>query len=283
MAIERYDIGGVFIVDVVNIQAFNPDGTLRFSLNEITDFTLANTSDSTDVVGRGNTILKRIKSNKQSVLTATSGLYSIPLLETSSGGVLQGNNGEGVRTKINIPEDIIVDTADQATISYKAVSITPGNEIIEIRAFLPGTGGSGLILTQAATTSPTHFTYDPDEKLIEFATGTIPVGTKLVVYYNREIMAVVLENNASSFAGTYMTVINLVVEDECDKQYKARIIMPRGQFDDNYDITGGNTIGTQSVSISALKQTGNCPGIDLRGTDQLWSLVIFHKDVADAV
>lgn len=271
---EMYDISGVFITDIVDVVALNENGTVKFKISEITDFTLANTADSTDVVGRGNTVLKRIKSNKQATLTGTNGVYSIPLLEVSSGGTLQGNNSEGVRTKINIPEDITVTVADKAILGYTAVG-TLGNEIIEVRAFLSGMGGGGLVLTQAATTSPTTFTYDPATKEIEFAAGTIPVGTKITAYYNREIMAVILENSASNFAGTYPIWINLIVEDECDKQYKARIVMPRGQFDDNYDITGGNTIGTQSFSISSLKPTGNCPGATVVG-DNLWELIIFR-------
>lgn len=278
---EKYYIGGVFITDVVSISALNDDGTIKFRATELTDLTIAQTADSTDVVGRGNTVLKRIKSNKQTTITATNGLYSIPLLEASSGGEIRGNNSEGVRTKINIPEDITVTVADQATLGYTAVG-TVGNEIIEIRAWLPGAGGGGIILNQGVTTSPTQFTYDPATKLISFDSGTIPVDTKLTVYYNREIMAVTLENNASSFAGTYPVWIDLIVEDECDNQYKARFIIPRGQFDDNYDITAGNTIGTQSISISALKPTGNCPGATLSNSDLLWELIIFRSNIEDA-
>lgn len=279
---EMYDLSSIFITDIVDVTVLDNLGKVKFRITEITDFTLAQTADSADVVGRGNTILKRIKSNKQATLTGTNGVYSVPLLETSSGGILQGNNSEGVRTRINIPEDIIVTVADQATISYNAIG-SIGNEIIEIRAWLPGAGGGGLILNQGATTSLTQFTFDPATKEIQFDSGTIPVDTKLTVYYNREIMAVTLENNASSFAGVYPIWINLIVEDECDRQYKARIVMPRGQFDDNYDITGGNTIGTQSFSISSLRPIGNCPGTTLANLDNLWELIIFRKDIEDAV
>lgn len=281
MANEAYEIDGLLITDIISVSALDPtDGSLKFVLEDIKTWTMANTEEKESITGRGGRVLKNIKKNKKAIFTGESAKYSLALIEAQSGGTLdKGTDNMGVKRKIRLGEEITTTVADSAKIKYVAVG-TVGNEIPEL--YIRTQDGLGKKLTQDSAVGVGKFTYDPSTKTITFNTDEVPIGTDLVAYYDRNINMVTVNNPSDMFSKSYPFAIDVLAEGACNKVYFCRINIPKGELDGNFNLTGGDTVGTQSFSIECLTSTGKCPGVYATGNN-LWDMVIFGQDAEDAV
>lgn len=271
----------LIITEVLGATGLNSDGTVGFLIDEIDDLTIANTEGKEAVTGKGGKTLLNIKKDKKTIVTLINKAYSMSVMEYQTGGTLKnGLTNEGEKTRIRFPEGIEIKVADKATISHKAVG-TIGNEIAEI--FLMNADGSlGKKFTQSATLATGKFTFTPATKTIEFFAGEVPFNSDITVYYDRDIMMKSLNNPIENYSKSCPMWIDVLCKDTCQKVYWGRYIFAMAEFDGNFDIKAGSTIGTQSISFESLPPSGKCPGVVVTGKN-LWDFQVFGVEDGDAV
>lgn len=261
------NINDITITSLETITAFDiVSGAFKWVLDELQNATIANTQETTDITGKQGRLLNTLKRNKAVTVSGNNGLLSGGMLETQV-----GNSFRNKVTSIMYPDYLTV-TNNKAVTTYKAIG-TAGNEIESV--YLRNTDGTlGEVLTQGTATADGVFTYDPTTKEITFADGDVPNGSKIAVYYFRQIQANVLENLSDQYSEKVSLYIDAFAEDKCANVYRVQFFIPKADFNGNFDIQMGDS---QSVhAFEARSLAGAC------GTSgALWTYTIFGENTPD--
>ena len=243
-------IDKLIVTQIDDITAFNNLGQLEFMLDEVTDATISNTEDKQDITGRGGRKIASLKRNKAVKVSGTNGF-----LTTSAFASMAGSDISTGKKKIR-ETDIITFGASTLT-AYKAVG-TVGSEIKYVyKVNANGSLGDKLVQTTSATPATGEFKYDVNTKALTFASSAFVTGDKLCAFYDREVDdAVWMTNESVKYSKTLKLVINATAIDNCDAEYHVQFIIPRADFEGNFDISIGNEASTLGFSAEAL--AGGC-------------------------
>ena len=251
-------------------------GELYAMVDELQNASIANTEEKTPITGANGTLIKNLKRNKAVTVTGTNGVVSLGLMSASTGDPVQeGADGSGEAVLFRISESIEIKTADEAQITYTAIGAV-GNELKV--AIKNADGSPGKRFEQDATASAGKFAFDPATKKITFDAGEVPVGTMIMVIYDRNVLGRKLVNSADNFSKTLDVYINAIAEDKCDNLYKIQVHIPRGDFSGNFTLAMGDVV-TQDFEIQAMK-SGSCAG-KTDGEANLWEITVIDDDIAD--
>ncbi len=161
------------------------------TLDELQNFTISQSEETTDITGKQGRLLARLKKNKSISISGTNGLVSGGLMEVQSGSSFENKVTEVLWTGYHTVND------NASATDWVAVGTT-GAEIEGL--YIKNSDGTlGDALTQGDEVAEGVYTYDPSTKALAFS--GIEDGTEIVVFYKRKVTASVLENASDSFSG----------------------------------------------------------------------------------
>lgn len=242
-------------------------GAHLYTLDELQNVSIAQAQDKTDITGKQGRKLSSLKKNKAITISATNGLISHGLMESQTGCKFVNKV-----TKV-MWDDYLKVSGNAATTTYKAVG-TAGNEI----EYVYVKNSDGIVtktLTQDAATSEGKFTYDPTTKALAFKAGDIEDNTEIVVHYNRNIQADVLENINDNYSKKAVMYIDGMAEDKCSNVYRVQIYVPKADVSGEFTLEFGDNQSVHAFEAESL--AGAC------GTSgALFTYTVIAADAADA-
>lgn len=236
------------------------DSDLVLRLEDMTDFTLSQSEDSTDLTGKNGRKIGKKKTGKTLTGSGTYALLSAGLLKVQTGGEI--TTGTQVVRKSELK------TVSGATLVTDATAIgTAGAEI----PFLKTVAKNGAIVdvyTQAATADATHYAYDPTTKTITLpidgSDAVIADGTTVMYAYEREVQGTMVTDPSDKFGDTLEVWVHVFGKDACDNKYFASIVIPRADFSSEFEFDLGGDQITHNFSFEALADLCNiAAGSDL--------------------
>lgn len=240
-------------------------GNLEMILDELSDFTLSQEEDKTDITGKGGRTIGSLKKNKKVTGKGTNGMLS--------GGALAAMLGAEVETgkyPIRYTDPIIVKTNKGVT-TEKALG-TVGNEIGTIyvrdkdKAYI--SGGKKLVQTSGEPATG-EFSYDPETKEIKFFAGDIADGTEAIAFYDTEVSGTKITNDADKYSKVLKAFVDVTCTDGCDNLFHGQFIIDRADFSGTFDIAGGSDPSTQGFEFTSLPDL-------CTGKSDLWDFIIFE-------
>ena len=240
-------------------------GSLEMILDELSEFTLSQEEEKTDITGKGGRTIGSMKKNKKVTGSGTNGMLSGGALATMTGSEVEDGT-------FNIRyTDVIVVNGDAGTTKETALG-TVGNEIGTIyirdanKALLTG----GRKLTQVAGAPKTgEFQYNAGTKELTFFADDIADGTEVYAYYDANVTGKRISNKSDKYSKTLEGYLNVTCTDGCDNLFYGQFIIPRADFNGTFDIAGGTDPATLSFEFSSLPDL-------CTGKSDLWDFVIFE-------
>ena len=240
-------------------------GGLVLVMDEISDFSLNQTQETSDLTGKGGRVVSRMKKNKAVEGSGTNGFLSGGTLATMLGTEVEV--GDDFTIKYT---DTIVVTGNQGTTTETAVG-TAGMEIGTIymrdkdNAYITG----GKKLTQVATEPKTgEFSYAPDTKTITFFAGDVTDGTEVIAFYDAKVKGAKITNDADKYSGVLELYIDCTCQNECDEIFHGQYKIMRADFSGEFEIAGGSDPATQAFSFTSLPDL-------CTGKSDLWDFIVF--------
>ena len=235
--------------EIDTIDAFEiGSGDFLFTMDELTDYSIAHTEESQEVTGRNGRILSRTKRNKGVTISGTNGIISAGMLALQTGGTYTSGNAEIMWA------DYLTVQSNAATTTYTAIGTT-GAEIVSLVTKNPDGSISGE-LEQHTSAAAGKFTYTPGTKALAFS--GIADGTEIVVFYKRRVSATTLSNDSDKYSGKAMLYVNGLAEDKCANVYRVQFFFPKVDFSGEFTL---NFADGQTVhNFEAVAMSGACGG-----------------------
>lgn len=257
------NIDKLSITQVDQITAFYGND-LEFIMDEVTETTLSQEEEITDITGRGGRKIGSLKKNKAVTGKGTNGLIVGGALAAMVGSEVEENEKEKVRyTDISLKA-----ASNKASIEKKESLVgAAGQEIIAV--YVKNKDGSlGKKFTQNAAATPAAGEFSYSEGEITFHEGELEDGTELVAFYDIKVKAKKVSNVSDKYSKTLELYIDCTAQDTCDNQYHVQFIIPRADFHGTFDLTFGGDPSTQDFEFGSL--AGGCGG-----SNSLWDMVVF--------
>lgn len=255
------NIDKLSITQVDQITAFDGND-LEFIMDEVTETTLSQEEEITDITGRGGRKIGSLKKNKAVTGKGTNGLIVGGALAAMVGSEVEENEEE----KVRYTDTSLKVASNKASIEKKESLVgATGQEIIAV--YVKNKDGSlGKKFTQNAAATAGEFSYSDGE--ITFNEGELVDGTELVAFYDIKVKAKKVSNVSDKYSKTLKLYIDCTAQDTCDNQYHVQFIIPRADFHGTFDLTFGGDPSTQDFEFGSL--AGGCGG-----SNSLWDMVVF--------
>lgn len=232
-------------VSIETIMGFDPTtGDLLFILDELQSAEVSQGQEKQEITGKQGRLLGSIKRNKTVSVTASNGLVSGGLLALQTGGEFVNQD----KAKITWTETVTVKSNKAAT-AYKAIGAA-GSEILTAN-IRNNDGTLGTLLEQASSASAGKFAYAPSTKTLTFHTD-IADNTEIVVVYQREVKAAVLNNDSDSYSGKVHIVLDQLAEDKCAKVYRVQWDFPIMDVSGEFNLSMGDSQTVHEFSADAV-------------------------------
>ena len=252
------NVNKLSITEIDQIMCFNNAGELEFIMDEIQEGTIKNTQEKSDITGKGGRKIGSLKKNKGVTISATNGLLVGGALAAQTGAEVEQGSYKVRKTEITTVN------SNKATLTGTPVG-TAGAEIGY--AYIKVNNSLGKKFEQDATASATgKFEYASQE--ITFFTGDIPDGTEIVVFYDEEVVSAKISNDSEKYSKILKMYIDVTVTDDCDNLYHGQYIIPRADFNGEFDIAMGKDPVVHSIEAESL--AGGCTG-----STSLWDFIIY--------
>lgn len=240
------------------------NGSLDMILDELSDFTLAQEEEKTDMTGKGGRTIGSLKKNKKVTGNGTNGMLSGGALAT-----MTGSDIEDGKYSIRYTDTILVNGNTGTTTEIATGTI--GNEIgtIYIRdennAYISG----GKKLTQTSAEPATgEFSYDPETKTVKFFEGDVADGVEVIAFYDTTVTGKKIANDADKYSKTLQVFIDVTCKDSCDNVFHGQFIIARADFSGTFDLQGTSDPAVQNFEFTSLPDL-------CTGKSDLWEFIIF--------
>ena len=256
------NVDKISITQIDQITCFNNADELEFIMDEVQEGSINNTQEKVDITGRGGRKISSLKKNKAVTVSATNGLVV--------GGALAAQTGTEIEHgtfKVRVT-DILTVKSNAAASTKEAVG-TVGAEIGTI--YKKNENGSlGDKLTQVASTPKTgEFTYDPKTKAITFFAGDVADGAEVVAFYDVEVESAKISNDSEKYSKVLKMYIDVECQDNCDNVYHGQFIIPRADFNGEFDLQMGGDPTVHAIEAESL--AGGCTG-----STKLWDFIVYE-------
>jgi hypothetical protein len=247
----------------------------KCTIVEIKSGSLAQGQEIVWLEGQDGSRLAGYDTTKTSTLNFESGVISVGVLETQTGGTLKAvTNGTGIKLR----EYLTAGTGGTSCTTTYLASGEAGKEILWIYPEDDtGDPDNANAYAQAGTASATEFSYAAATGVITLPTGKFAEGDTVIVdYYPTFDSYKELENNNSNFSFTGEVFVDCYMTDlSTQADVPAQIYCPAGRIGGAFDFSFGDTPAVQSVSIEALaSQAAGKVG-------QMWVLRLYDLTEAD--
>lgn len=244
----NFDVNN-FVIDRVlrGLMTSSADGSVMWSINQITDPSLSVTSETAEAVDAIGTTIATFNRGKKAEFTANNSLFDLGLYAAQN----------GVEKEIATDSETILAPAFE-TITVPAQVTTPvklahkpTKAPTEIY-LLKGDGTMGEKLVYNATSGSGKFTYDETEGAITFPSGATAGTQYFVVYEYAATRAVAVTGDAVNFPKAGKFIMEVLGTDVCDQStlIHAYIVFPNAKLDANVDVSF-TTDGNHPFTIQA--------------------------------
>ena len=238
-----------FVIDRVirGLMTSTADGTLMWSINQITEPSLSITMDTSEAVDAIGSRIASFNRGKSAQFTANNSMFDL--------GLYAAQNGveKVVATSTNTITTPCFETLTvPATVSTPvALSHAPKATPKEI-FLLKGDGTLGDKLVYNATAGAGKFTYDDSTHEITFPSGSTAGSQYFIMYEYDAENAVSVTGDAINFPKAGKFIMELLGSDVCDTTtlIHAYLIFPNAKLDGNVDISF-TTDGNHPFTIQA--------------------------------
>jgi hypothetical protein len=227
------------IVDRVLRGVFtDKEDNIIFSLNQVQDLSLNQTSESMEVTDAFGVSIMELMRSKALEASATNAIYDFGLLAAQYGTEKKEANAGA---KLTVPAMKTFEIAEGET--EKVLNPAPKAPITAIYA-LNGDSTLGQKYEKDTNADATHFAYDDATKKITWPTD-LEAGTEMFIMYEYESEnAIEIINSANNFAKMGKMTFEILAYDVCDPETKlfGYMILPRFQLSNDFDWSiGGDT------------------------------------------
>lgn len=230
-----------FVIDHVlrGVMTSTADGSMMWSINQITEPSLAVTTETAEAVDALGSQIASFDRAKNAEFSANNSLFDLGLYAAQNGNAKEvaGENVESITT----PAFETIEVADATTVDLKH---TPKAQIKEIYG-LKGDGTLGVKYAVSTQATDTTFVHTEGADSITIPTG-LAKGSQLFVMYEYEATAAVAVNgDAVNFPKAGKFIMEVLGTDVCDPTtlIHAYIVFPNAKLDANVDVsftTDGN-------------------------------------------
>lgn len=263
------NINDIAITSIETITAFDvATGNYICTLDELQNATIQNSQETSEITGKQGRKLANLKRNKAVTISGSNGMVSGGLLELQTGGKF-----ENKATEVMWTDYLTVETSNKCKTSYKAVG-TEGAEIIAL--YIKNSDGTlGNLLKQGSVVKEGEFTYSATDNTLQFYTN-VEVGTEIVAYYMRKIMADVLENESDVYSKKATLYVDVMGEDKCANVYRIQFFIPKADFSGEFSLEMGDNQTVHDFEAESL--AGACGA-----GNSLWTYTVFGVNEKDYV
>lgn len=253
-----FDINNFAIDHVLRgLMTSQADGSVMWSINQITDPSLNLTSETSEVVDAIGSTIATFNRAKKAEFTANNSLFDLGLLAAQSGveKVVASAESKEIAPAF---ETLTVPANVTTPVVLKHKPVATPTEIYRLK----GDGTLGEKLVYNASTGAGKFTYDDGTHAITFPTGSTAGAQYFVVYDYESERAVSVTGDAINFPKAGKFIMEVLGTDVCNQStlIHAYIIFPNAKLDANVDLsfaTDGNhpfTIQAQQAYCDSKKQ-----------------------------
>lgn len=237
----NFDVNNFAIDRVIRgLMTSSKDGSLMWSVNQVTDPSLSITSDTSEVVDAIGSTIATFNRAKKAEFSANNSLFDLSLLAAQQGVDKEvADTGSEIVTPAF--ETLVVPTPNTNPVTLKHEPTVQPTAIYQLK----GDGTLGEKLVYSASTGAGKFTYDSSNHQITFPTAATPGTEYFIQYEYKATKAVSVTGDAINFPKAGKFVMEVLGTDVCDQStlIHAYIIFPNAKLDANVDIsfaTDGN-------------------------------------------
>ena len=247
-----------FVIDHVlrGVMTSTADGSMMWSINQITEPSLAVTTETAEAVDALGSQIASFDRAKNAEFTANNSLFDLGLYAAQNGNAkeIAGANVETITT----PAFETIEVTDAASVTLKHA---PKAQIKEIYG-LKGDGTLGVKYTVSTQATEDNFVHAEGTNTITIPKNLVK-GSQLFVMYEYEATAAVAVNgDAVNFPKAGKFIMEVLGTDVCDPTtlIHAYIVFPNAKLDANVDVsftTDGNhpfTIKAQQAYCDSKKR-----------------------------
>ena len=245
-----FDINN-FVIDRIRrgIMVSTTDGTVMYSINQITNPSLNCTADETTATDALGTTIMTFQRAKNAEFSAENALFDINLLASQMGTT---KSVASASSKIVAPMFETIDiTSAMVTAGTVQLAKQPTKTITDIYQ-LKGDSTFGTKYTVSTSASAANFAYDNTTHTISLPTS-VTAGQQIFVMYEYESDAAVeVVNSAANFPKAGKFIMEVIGNDVCDPTsvVYAYLIFPNAKLDSNVDLSFA-TDGTHGFKLKA--------------------------------
>lgn len=248
----NFDINN-FVIDRVlrGLMVSTTDGSVLWSINQISNPSLTVSTESTDAVDALGTKIMTFERSKSAEFTAENSLFDLGLAAAQF-GTEKEIASETQKVITPIFENIDVTDATTATLKH-----VPTKQITSIYA-INGDSTLGTKYVNGTSANATQFVHTEKSNTITIPTG-LAAGTQLFVVYEYEATsAVAVHNDAVNFPKAGKFYMEVLGADVCDatKLVHAYIVFGNAKLMGDVDLTF-TTEGTHNFTIQAMQDYCN--------------------------
>lgn len=236
-----------FVIDHVirGIMTSTSDGSVMWSVNQITDPTLSITSETAEAVDALGSPISTFNRGKSAEFSASNSLFDMGLAAAQQGREKEVATST---TKIVTPafETITVPNPNTSSVSLKHTPKDTPQFIYKLK----GDGTLGEKLTYSSSAGTGKFTYSAGA--VTFPTESVAGEEYLIIYEYESEEAVAVTGDAINYPRAGKFIMEVLGTDVCDPStlIHAFIIFPNAKLDANVDYTF-TTDGTHPFTIQA--------------------------------
>lgn len=261
---SNFDLNN-FVIDHIlrGLMTSSADGSVMWSINQITEPSLSVTSETSEAVDALGSPIATFNRGKKAEFSANNSLFDLGLFAAQNGVDKEIADDDNT---IIAPafETITVPSAASTPVRLKHAPTVIPTEIYQLK----GDGTMGEKLVYSATAKSGCFTYDESSHEITFPSSAV-AGTEYFVQYEYAASrAVAVSGDALNFPRAGKFVMEVLGTDVCDPStlVHAYIIFPNAKLDANVDVSF-TTDGNHPFKLQA--QQSYCDS-----KKQLFSIVI---------
>lgn len=225
-----------------------------FRLDDLSDWTVNDTMEQTEIAGEHGMPIKAIKKAKGINGSCSNGVMSLAALKSDVGGTLSGNN----TTTIRWTDAIKCVNSDTVTLRFTPAGDPPNLYLVGKQV------PNGCITNVYAPSSgdePEQGEYAISGRTITFGDGTVQEGEIVVVRYDREMSgAQVLSNPGDTFSDDAMQILTFIGEDKACNQYLVQITFPKVVLNGTMSWGSGNETDAFNLDWTAMVSYCNGTG-----------------------
>lgn len=242
-------------------------GELLYVMEDVKDGSLANTEESSQIIGAAGVILSELKKNKAAVFSCNNAYLVFSAVAAQTGTKIINADATNF---FEVPQ---YDIKEVTSNTEATLSKTPVAGTLKYIYKANSDGSRGTMYELGTEASATEFVLTGDE--ITLPTGAFSKEDKdrfIAVYRKKETVSKKVSNLSETSSMTCRNIAEVLCRDTCDnnKVYITAIEMPNASVEGNFNIDVADTPAAHAFSAKTL--TDSC-SVD----KELWNWYIMNE------